>query len=140
MQLSRADIVTEWVVYAIRAFGELPFDLQVEPFTSDETAQSERLIVKVDEGRQYLEADQGFDDTLTLTFKTTARDAAEVGDIWAKVDAAFIEGLLNDTSSTSARMKFSQLIMITEDATSSKEVSAGLRKFTHTIPLKVKLL
>lgn len=138
--MSRTDTVVEWVIYAIRAFATLPFSLQIVPFVSSEEAKAERLVVKVTEGLQYLEADQGFSDVLTLTFKTTKRDAAAVNDLWAKIDAALIAGLLNDTSNTSALTLFSQLILITEEAATEKSNTPNFRHFSRTIPLKVKLL
>lgn len=138
--MSRTDTVADWVIYAIRTFATLPFSLQIVPFVSSEEAKAERLVVKVTEGPQYLEADQGFSDVLTLTFKTTKRDAAAVNDLWAKIDAALIAGLLNDTSNTSALTLFSQLILITEEATTDKSSTPNFRHFSRTIPLKVKLL
>ena len=140
MQLSRADTVAEWVIYAIRTFATLPFDLQITPFTSSEDAKAERLVVKVTEGEQYLEADQGFNDTLTLTFKTVVRDAAAVKDLWAKIDAAFTAGLQTAESNARAISLFSRLDMLTENATSSMDNTANFRHFSRTIPLHVKLL
>lgn len=140
MQLSRAGIVVQWIIYAIRSFATLPFSLQIEPYVSSADAKAERLVVKVVEGEQYLEADQGFNDTLTLTFKTTKRDAAAVNDLWAKVDEALIAGLQTEGSNTEALTLFSRLDFLTENATTDLTHGANTRQFSRTIPLHVKLL
>jgi len=139
-QLSRADTVIDWTIYAVRSFATLPFSLQIVPFVSSEDAKAERLVVKVVEGEQYLEADQGFNDTMTLTFKTTKRDAAAVNDLWARIDAALIAGLQTDGSNTRALTIFSRLDFLTENATTDLSSTTNFRHFSRTIPLHVKLL
>lgn len=140
MQLSRADTVIDWTIYAIRTFATLPFSLQIVPFVSSEDAKAERLVVKVTDGGNYLEADQGFDGTMTLMFKTTKRDAAEVNDLWAKIDAALIAGLQTDGSNTRAITIFSRLDFLTENATTELSNTTNFRHFSRTIPLHVNLL
>ncbi len=140
MQQSRADIVVGWAVYALRSFATLPFALQIAPFVSGQAAKAERLIVKVIEGSQYLEADRGFNDTMELKFTTTKRDEAQANDLWAKIDAAMIAGLQTPGSNGRALTLFSRLDFITEEATTGLDNSTNFRHYSRTIPLHVKLL
>ncbi len=139
-QQSRADIVIEWTIYAIRTFVTLPFSLQIVPFVSGKEAEAERLVIKVVEGENYLEADQGFNDVMTMTFKTTKRDEATVKDLWAKIDAALIAGLQTEGSNARAITIFSRLDFLTENATTELTSTTNFRHFSRTIPLHVLLL
>jgi hypothetical protein len=140
MQLSLADVIADWTVYAIRTFATLPFNLQVSPFVSGKDAPAERLIVKVEIGEQIVAADQCFMGTMTLTFKTTKRDAAAANDIWAKVEAALVSGLQTTGSNARALTLFSRLDFITEEATTGLDNTSNFRHYTRTIPLHAKLL
>ena len=139
-QISLADTITGWMIYAFKTFAQLPFDLQVEPFVSGAEAQAERLIIKVEIGEQYLEADQGFNGNLTLTFKTTERDAAKANEKWTQAEAALLAGMQTEASNARAITLFSRLDFLTENATTSLDHSANFRHFVRTIPLHAKLL
>lgn len=139
-QTTLGDKVTEQVLFGFRSFATLPYDLQIEPFVSDEDAKSERVVVKTEIGEQYLEADQGFNATLTVVFKTVERDAAKANDKWAKAEQALYEGLETSASNARGITIFSRLDFLTENATTTIDNSDNFRKYTRTIPMHVKLL
>lgn len=139
-QLTLGDKVTEQVIFGFRSFATLPFDLQIEPFVSDEATKAERVVVKTEIGEQYLEADQGFNATLMVMFKTVERNANIANDKWAKVEQALYEGLQTSAANARGILIFSRLDFITESATTEIDNSANFRKYTRTIPMHVALL
>ena len=135
-----ADVVVDWAVYAIQSFATLPFGLSVSPFVSDMDAASSRLTVKVEIGEQYLEADQGFNGTMTFSFKTVERDPSKANDVWAKIEAALTAGLQTPGSNARAITLFSRLDFLTENATTTLDNTSNFRHYTRQIPIHVKLL
>ena len=140
MQESLGTAISNWVISAFRTFAVLPFDLQIEPFVSGAEAQSERLIIKVEIGNQYWEADEGYNGTMTITFKTVERDAAIADDKWAKAEAALFAGMQTAGSLAAMQTLFQRICFLTNDASSSLDNTDNFRRYTRTIPLQVKPL
>jgi spore coat protein CotH len=144
MKLSIPDAVVEWSTLAIRASGQLPGGLQIVPYISDKDANANRLVIKCELGEQILEADQPFNATLTFELRALLQsyDETKVKDLWAKIEAALIAGLLTPGTDINARgvATFSTLRFFVENATTSLDRGTSVRKFTRTIPLHVATL
>lgn len=134
-QLSLADTVTEWAIFALRAAATLPADLQIVPFVSSENAESERLIVKCEIGERLLEGGNLYQCSLSFEFRTVNRSAEEANDIFAKVEAA-IATAPAAAAVTRAGELFKEVFIATENASTTLDHGNNVRTFIRTLPLQ----
>ena len=135
-QLSRGDIVTEWVVYALQTFATVPFGFQVIPFVDDANAKNERLVVKMEVGAKMESGPEPYQCTASFSFHTVNRSAEEANDVFAKVTAGLADSLQQAAGITYANTLFTWLQIFPEEAETNLDNSGNFRIYTRTIPLR----
>ncbi len=137
-QLSLADTLVEWSIFALRAAATLPADLQIVPFVSGEEAESERLIVKCETGARLLEGGNLYQCQLSFELRTVTRNSDAANDIFAKVETA-IAGSPAASAITRARQLFKEVFIFTESTQTTLDHSTNVRSYTRTIPIQTAL-
>lgn len=132
-QLTLANKVEEWAIYALRAAATLPFNLQVNPVNSSEETKTERLVVKAEIGEKMPEGEKPYVALLEVKFHTPNRSAEEVDDVFAKVEAC----LVNPATSAYVNANFTWLLVKTDEAKTTLEITGNFRIYTRQIPLQV---